>query len=56
MPPPFCTGRLVSGVHRFTDIMGGALLSAGPVTMYRRLTEYYLQRSPSVPRRRDLFS
>lgn len=28
-------GRLVSGVHWFTDIIGGALLSAGFVTMYQ---------------------
>ena len=30
-------GRLVSGVHWITDIIGGALLSAGLVTMYDAL-------------------
>lgn len=33
-------GRLFSGVHWFTDIIGGALLSAGLVLMYR----YFIER------------
>lgn len=32
-------GRLVSGVHWFTDIIGSTLLSAGLVLMYRVITD-----------------
>ena len=32
-------GRLLSGVHWLTDIIGGILLSAGVVTLYGALTE-----------------
>lgn len=33
-------GRLVSGVHWVTDIVGGALCSAGLVTLYRSACQY----------------
>ena len=32
-------GRLLSGVHWFTDIVGGALLSTGLVLMYRAIVD-----------------
>ena len=32
-------GRLISGVHWVTDIIGGALLSAGLVLMYRAMID-----------------
>ena len=34
-------GRLISGVHWFTDIVGGALLSAGFVMMYYSVCRRY---------------
>ena len=33
-------GRLISGVHWLTDIIGGALLSAGLITLYRSVIAF----------------
>lgn len=37
------TGRLVSGVHWLSDIVGGALLSAGLVLLYRAVSLPFLE-------------
>ena len=39
-------GRLISGVHWVTDIVGGLLLSAAMVTLYCAVVEYIEKRRP----------
>ena len=39
-------GRFISGVHWFTDIIGGALLSASLVFLYRYFVQKYSQSKP----------
>ena len=39
-------GRLISGVHWLTDIIGGALLSAGLVLMYRAMISWEKKKKP----------
>ena len=38
-------GRLISGVHWFTDIVGGALLSAGLVMLYYSVSSLWTKES-----------
>ena len=39
-------GRLISGVHWATDIIGSVLLSAGLFMIYRFMAEYF---DPTIP-------
>lgn len=49
------SGRLISGVHWVTDIIGGALCSGGLVMMYAGLTHSYIEEDYYVDQHKTRF-